>query len=45
MHSTADLRLPFAIRPLTPNLGAEILGAELAKGIMIWRWCGTWRTG
>ena len=33
MNSTADLRLPFAVRPLTPNLGAEILGVELANGV------------
>ena len=33
MNSTADLRLPFAVRPLTPNLGAEILGVKLADGI------------
>jgi taurine dioxygenase len=33
MNSTADLRLPFAIRPLTPNLGAEILGVAIGKGI------------
>ena len=33
MNSTADLRLPFAVRPLTPNLGAEIMGVELANGI------------
>ena len=33
MNSTADLRLPFAVRPLTPNLGAEIQGVELASGV------------
>jgi len=33
MDSTADLRLPFAVRPLTPHLGAEIGGIELAKGV------------
>src|SRR5262249_49892921 len=33
MSSTADLRLPFALRPLTPKLGAEISGIELAKGV------------
>src|SRR6202158_1391373 len=29
MNSTADLRWPFAVRPLTPKLGAEISGVEL----------------
>ena len=33
MSSTADLRLPFAVRPLTPKLGAEISGIELARGV------------
>ena len=33
MNTATDLRLPFEVRPLTPNLGAEILGVELAKGI------------
>ncbi len=33
MNSTADLRLPFTVRPLTPKLGAEILGVELAQGV------------
>ena len=33
MNSSADLRLPFAVRPLTPNLGAEIIGVKLADGI------------
>jgi taurine dioxygenase len=33
MNSTADLRLPFATRPLSPNLGVEILGVELANGV------------
>ena len=32
MNSTAELRLPFAVRPLTPNLGAEILGVEPGGG-------------
>ena len=30
MSSTADLRLPFAVRPLTPNLGAAISDVKLA---------------
>jgi taurine dioxygenase len=33
MNSTADLRLPFDVRPLTPALGAEILGVKLAEGV------------
>ena len=33
MNSTADLRRPFDVRPLTPKLGAEILGVNLAKGV------------
>src|SRR5689334_932936 len=33
MHSTADLRWPFTVRPLTPKLGAEISGVEIARGI------------
>ena len=33
MHATVDLRLPFAVRPLTPNLGAEISGVNLAQGV------------
>jgi taurine dioxygenase len=33
MNSAADLRLPFAARPLTPNLGAEILGVDLGAEI------------
>jgi taurine dioxygenase len=33
MNAIAELRLPFAVRPLTPNLGAEILGVELANGV------------
>ncbi len=33
MNSTADLRLPFEVRPLTPALGAEIVGVKLADGI------------
>src|SRR5881397_2915828 len=30
MNATVDLRLPFAIRPLTPKLGAAIPGVKLA---------------
>ena len=30
MNSTADLRWPFAVRPLTAKLGAEISGVSLA---------------
>ncbi len=30
MNSAADLRWPFAVRPLTPKLGAEISGVALA---------------
>jgi taurine dioxygenase len=30
MNTTADLRLPFAVRPLTPRLGAELSGVILA---------------
>lgn len=33
MNAIAELRLPFAVRPLTPNLGAEIQGVELANGV------------
>jgi len=33
LSATADLRLSFAVRPLTPKLGAEISGIELAKGV------------
>ena len=33
MKSTADLSLPFAVRPLTPKLGAEILGVHLGHGV------------
>src|SRR5947208_16170531 len=31
MSATVDLRLPFAARPLTPRLGAEISGVNLAQ--------------
>ena len=30
MNTTADLRLPFTVRPLTPRLGAELSGVILA---------------
>ena len=30
MNATVDLRLPFAVRPLTPKLGAAIPGVKLA---------------
>jgi taurine dioxygenase len=33
MNATADLRLPFATRPLAANLGAEISGVKLADGV------------
>jgi len=33
MISTADLRLPFAVRPLSPTLGAEIEGVSLAEDV------------
>jgi alpha-ketoglutarate-dependent 2,4-dichlorophenoxyacetate dioxygenase len=33
MNSTADLRLPFSVRPLTPKLGAEISGVDLTQGV------------
>jgi len=33
MNSAADLRWPFAVRPLTPKLGAEILGVRLEEGV------------
>ena len=33
MNSIVELRWPFAVRPLTPKLGAEILGVELANGV------------
>jgi taurine dioxygenase len=33
MNSIAELRWPFAVRPLTANLGAEISGVKLAEDI------------
>ena len=33
MNSTANLRWPFAVRPLTPQLGAEISGVSLAGDV------------
>jgi len=33
MNSTAELRWPFAVRPLTPKLGAEIRGVDLGEGV------------
>src|SRR2546430_16253859 len=33
MSATVDLRLPFAARPLTPRLGAEISGLNLAEDV------------
>ena len=33
MNSTAELRWPFAVRPLTPKLGAEIRGVNLEDGV------------
>ena len=33
MNSAVDLRLPFAARPLTPKLGAEIVGVDLSSEI------------
>ena len=33
MRSAADVRWPFAVRPLTPRLGAEISGVSLAEDI------------
>ena len=35
MNTTADLRLPFAVRPLTPRLGAELSGVVLADDATI----------
>ena len=33
MQATADLDLPFSVRPLTPKLGAQILDVDLANGV------------
>jgi taurine dioxygenase len=33
MNSAADLRLPFAVRLLTPKVGAEVVGVDLAGGV------------
>jgi taurine dioxygenase len=33
MDSAADIRWPFAVRPLTPKLGAEISGVNLAANV------------
>jgi taurine dioxygenase len=33
MNSSVDLRLPFATRPLTPKLGAEISGVDLTQPV------------
>src|SRR5436190_650683 len=33
MHAFAASEAPFGVRPLTPKLGAEISGLELARGI------------
>ena len=33
MNATADLRLPFSVRPLTPSLGAEIRGVNLSEAV------------
>ena len=33
MNANSDLRLPFAVRPLTPNLGAEVTGVNLAEDL------------
>src|SRR5262245_5943585 len=32
-RTRAQHRLPFDVRPLTPNLGAEIIGVDLARGV------------
>ena len=32
-QTRAQQRLPFDVRPLTPNLGAEIVGVDLARGV------------
>ncbi len=33
MNSSADLHLPFAVRPLTAKLGAEVLGVNLGEDL------------
>src|SRR5947207_10628471 len=33
MNTTVELDPPFSVRPLTPNLGAEISGVKLADGV------------
>ena len=33
MNSASDLRLPFAVRALTPALGVEVLGVNLGEGM------------
>ena len=33
MNFTSKPGVPFAVRPLTPNLGAEISGVKLADGV------------
>ena len=33
MNANSDLRLPFAVRPLTPSLGAEVTGVNLAEDL------------
>jgi taurine dioxygenase len=33
MNTAVELDLPFAVRPLTPNFGAEIVGVDLAAGV------------
>ena len=33
VNANTDLRWPFAVRPLTPNLGAEVAGVNLAEDL------------
>jgi hypothetical protein len=33
MNATAELRWPFAVRTLTPKLGAEIRGVDVGEGL------------